>query len=460
MTSHVTNVVVLGAGMAGLSTAQALSEHVEQVTVVDRDQLDDHAEPRRGVPQGRHVNVLQLRGLDALEGLFPGLGEELVAAGAPAADWGRRGRFVLGGHRLARTPLGRETVTASRPLLEQRLRRRVAANPRVVLRGGCDVRGPVTQGDRPRVTGVRVRHRAGPTGERTLPADLVVDCTGRGSRTPAWLHELGYPQPSVEELRIDLAYSSRHYRLPPGTLDDDVAVVVGVTPHTPRGGSMFRVEDDRWVVSLAGMAGEAPPTDPVSYEHFAAGFAAADLHEALTAGAPLDDPVLHRFPADVRRRYEQLPSFPAGLLVAGDAICAFNPVYGHGVSVAALEAERLGELVAGGGPPGPQAWFEAVAGLVEAPWRLATGADLALPQVEGPRPLPARLLNAYMARYQAAASHDPVLAEQFIRVINLLDGPERLLRPAMIRRAYRRRPRSGATTPEPQPVGSHPVIDE
>ncbi|MFP4636658.1 MAG: FAD-dependent oxidoreductase, partial [Nitriliruptoraceae bacterium] len=159
MTTSMRDAVVLGAGMAGLSIAQALSEHVEQVTVVDRDHLDDRAEPRRGVPQGRHVHVLQLRGLDALEGLFPGLGQQLVADGASAADWSRRGRFVLGGHRLARGGLGREWIIASRPLLERQLFSRVAANANVVFLGDHDVLGPITTAGNQRITGVRVRSR-------------------------------------------------------------------------------------------------------------------------------------------------------------------------------------------------------------------------------------------------------------------------------------------------------------
>lgn len=437
MTTNMHRAVVLGAGMAGLSIAQALSEHVEQVTVVDRDHLDARAEPRRGVPQGRHVHVLQLRGLDALEGLFPGLGQELVAHGASAADWGARGRFVLGGNRLAQGAFGREWIIASRPMLEQHLFRRVAANTNVVLTGDCDVLAPTTTAGDEQVTGVRIRSHAEGAEERTLPADLVVDCTGRGSRTSTWLRELGYREPPTDELRIDLAYSSCHYRLPPDAVDDDVTIVIGPTPEAPCGGTLFRIEDDRWIVSLAGIAGTTPPTDPATYESFAAGLPAPDIHAALTAGERLDDPVRYRFPANVRRRYERLRRFPAGLLVAGDAVCAFNPVYGQGMSVAALEAEHLRELLDDGGPPEPRTWFRAVAGIVKAPWDMATGADLALPQVEGHRPLATRLLNAYLARYQAAAAHDPVLADRFISVVNLLDGPERLLHPANILRTAR-----------------------
>lgn len=155
-----THAVVLGASMAGLTIAQALGQRYDRVTVVERDHLGDRAEPRRGVPQSRHVHVLQLRGKDALEELFPGLGDDLITNGAVASDSGERGRITMSGHRFVRQALGRDIVSASRPLLEQHVRRRVRANPRVDLAGGCDALRPVTTADRRRVTGVAVRERA------------------------------------------------------------------------------------------------------------------------------------------------------------------------------------------------------------------------------------------------------------------------------------------------------------
>ena len=436
--------VVLGAGVAGLATALALAPHVGSVTVVDRDRLGDRPEPRQGVPQGRHVHVLLERGAEALERLAPGIGDELAAAGAPVADWGARGRFTFGGHRLARAPLGRESVAPSRPLLEHHLRRRVAARADVTILDGCAAVAPITSADASRVTGVRVRSDG--ADEQPLDADLVVDCTGRATRTPAWLEQLGYTPPAVDELRVDVRYASCHYRLAPEAVDGDVALICGPTPDAPRGGSMHRIEGEQWIVTMAGL-GEAPPTDPDGFEGYAARLVDPDLHAALRRGEPLDKPTPYRFVANVRRRYERLRHLPAGLLVVGDAACSFNPVYGQGMSVAAVEAERLAVLVAEQGLPSPRTWFRELSRIVSAPWDLATGSDLALPQIEGHRSPATRLLTAYLSRYQAAAAHDPALAEQFARVINLLDDPGHLLRPAMVRRVLlppspgRRRPR-------------------
>jgi 2-polyprenyl-6-methoxyphenol hydroxylase-like FAD-dependent oxidoreductase len=430
--------VVVGAGIAGLSMAQVLSTHFDQVTVLERDRLPDRPEVRRGVPQDRHVHGLLARGADALDALFPGLSDELVAAGAPAADWGERGRFYFNGHRYARGRLGREVISASRPFIETHVRRRVAGNRAVVIVDRCDVLDLVTTSDRRRVTGVRLRDRSGDGRETTLSADLVVDCSGRKSRAPSWLQTAGYQRPSVDELDVDLLYSTRQYWLPAGTLDGDVAVLIYPTRQVPRGGAMFRIEDDRWLVTLYGIAGECPPLSPDRHVPYAARLVGSDIHDAISAGEPLDDPVAYRFPTSRRVRYERMRRLPAGFLVAGDAVACFSPIYGQGMTVAALNATRLCDLLAEGAVPSPQTWFRAVADIVKTPWELAIGADLALPQIEGRRGLRIRLLNAYMARYHAAAADDAVLADQFGRVATLMDAPERLLHPRMLWRVFTR----------------------
>lgn len=240
---------MLGAGVAGLRTALALAPHVDTVTIVDRDRLEERPEPRPGVRQGRHVHVLLARGAEALERLAPGLTGELASTGAPVADWDARGRFTFGGHRLARAPLGRQNVSPSRPLLETHLRRRGAALSGVTVLDGCVAMAPTIPADHGRVTGVLARSREG-LEQRPLAADLVVDCTGRATRTPVRLRDLGYDPPVTEEVRVDLRDASYHYRLPPDGLDGDVALICGAlashrrrTPpasrSTPQGSSIL-----------------------------------------------------------------------------------------------------------------------------------------------------------------------------------------------------------------------------
>jgi 2-polyprenyl-6-methoxyphenol hydroxylase-like FAD-dependent oxidoreductase len=429
--------VVLGAGMAGLLAAHVLADAYGQVTVVDRDELPEGSSHRRGVPHGRHLHALAARGQQALEELFPGLTAELVAQGAPAGSLLANARLYLSGHRLRQTDTGLVLLCASRPLLEGTVRARVRALPNVTVLDRRDVVGLATTPDGRRVTGVRVLRRADGSAEELLGADLVVDATGRGSRVPLWLEALGYARPARAQVRVGLGYATRIYRLPPDVLDGDLAVLQAATPRHPRTGALQRLEGDRWMVTLAGILGDHPPTDPDGFLAFARSLRFPDIYRAIRDAEPLDDPVPFRFPASVRHRYERLDRFPDGLLVLGDAVCSFNPIYGQGMSVAALEALALRRHLEHGAEPHPRRWFRDLAKLVDVPWDMSAGGDLAFPGVPGRRTLKLRLVGAYLARLHAAAAHDARLAGAFVHVAGLVAPPQTLLSPRVAVRVLR-----------------------
>jgi 2-polyprenyl-6-methoxyphenol hydroxylase-like FAD-dependent oxidoreductase len=424
--------VVLGASMAGLAAARVLADTYERVTVLERDALPGAAAHRKGVPQSRHAHGLLAGGRVALEELFPGLTDELVARGAVTGDLQAETRWYNRGLRLCQGPSDLRALAVSRPLLEGRVRDRVRALPNVRLVDRCDAAGLVATPDGRRVRGVRVLRRAEGRAEEVLEADLVLDAAGRGSRSPVWLEQLGYPRPAEEELRIDVAYASRIYRRRPDHLDGDRAVVVAATLERPRAAAMLSMEGDRWIVTLASYRGPRPPTDPDGFLAFAAGLPAPDVFEVISDAEPLGEVLPARYPASVRRRYERLDQFPDGYLVTGDAVCGFNPVYGQGMSVAALEALALRECLRDGPAAGLAGrFFAKVARIVDIPWGIAVTADLRFPWIEGTRTARVRLVNAYLARFHVAAERDPVLGRAFLRVVNLIDRPEGLLRPAI-----------------------------
>jgi 2-polyprenyl-6-methoxyphenol hydroxylase-like FAD-dependent oxidoreductase len=429
--------VVLGASMAGLLAAQVLSDSYGQVTVIDRDELPEASTHRRGVPHGRHLHALAAQGQQALEELFGGLTAELVAGGVPAGDILADTRLFFSGHRLRRAPTGLGLLCASRPFLEGRVRARVRALPNVRLVDRCDVVGLATTPDRLRVTGARLLRRADGSAEEVLGADLVVDATGRGARTPAWLEALGYPRPPAAQVRVGLGYATRIYRLPPDALGGDLAVLQAATPRHPRAGALQVLEGHRWMVTLAGILGDHPPTDPVGFLDFARSLRFPDIYQAVRDAEPLDDPVAFRFPASVRHRYEKLHRFPDGLLVMGDAVASFNPIYGQGMSVAALEALALRRHLEHGTAPRPRRWFRELARVVDVPWDIAAGGDLVFPGVQGRRTAKVRLVSAYLARLHAAAAHDADLAAAFLRVAGLVAPPGSLLRPGVAARVLR-----------------------
>lgn len=428
--------VVLGASMGGLLAARALADFYDAVTVVERDELPGGPAHRRGVPQGRHVHGLLGSGSEVLGQLFPGILDELATAGANVVDDGDLSRIWLrfNGHDLNRSCSFAKPMTsylASRPFLEAHVRRRVWAIGNVTVLDDHDVVKLIAAVP-DRVTGVRVANRD-TRHERELTADLVVDAMGQAGRTPAFLDALGYGRPMEDFIVAEVAYASQLVSVPPGTLTEKL-ILVGPVPERPTGGALFACENDTWMVTLAGLVGHEPPTDRTAMIRYAAEFAPPPMLAGLEAAAPLTQVSRYRYPASLRRRYDKMLRFPAGLLVFGDAMCSFNPVYGQGMSVAALEAIVLRDCLSEGDRDLGRRFFRAAAKPVGAAWQMASGADLAVPQVQGRRSVRTRLANWYTGRLLTAAESDPVVTEGFFRVMNLVDPPARLLRPKIVKR--------------------------
>jgi 2-polyprenyl-6-methoxyphenol hydroxylase-like FAD-dependent oxidoreductase len=446
--------VVLGASMAGLLAATVVAKAYDHVTLVERDELVGDGEPRRGVPQGRHAHLLLPRGGEILDELFPGLLAELCRDGGATSDSLDRLHFEIGGHLFSQDPMSVDTPAhvQSRPFLEAHVLRRVRDLPNVTVLDGHDVVGIRADASGRHVIGARVAPRDGRSLERHLPADLVVAATGRNSTVPAWLTELGYDVPDEEEVRVDIKYATRRMRLDRAVTEPTDLVLIGPTPTRPTLFGALVQEHDTWVVTLAGFAGHHPPTDPDGWLAFAERTAPGRFVEAIRAGEYLDGVHAHRFPANLRRRYDRLVRFPDGLLVVGDAVCSFNPIYGQGMTVAALEALALRDTLAGGSTDLPRRFFKAASRPVARAWQFAVGADLSMPPdvVPGPRALPTRLVNGYIDRYQAAAEDDPVLATHFLNVTGFDEPVRTLFGPSSVGRLVqqrRRRVREDAPLP-------------
>jgi len=422
--------VVLGGSLAGLLAARVLADHYREVVVVDRDDLDaDLDGPRRGVPQARHTHGLLVSGAEAIERIVPGFTRSLLARGATRADILARSRWSMGGGTLCRNDSGLFGLLASRTLIESEVRRRVAATPGVTFRGRHDIAGLLASPDRERVVGALVVPRDGRP-SYDLPADLVVDATGRGSRAPLWLRSLGFQAPPVTSVETGITYVTRIFEARPGVLDDLDGDVVGVQPPSRRGGVALRQEGGCWTVTLTGCFGEQPPTDLAGFADFAASLPTPGLAEIVEQCPPVGEAETFRYPASRWQHWERLDRRPAGLVVVGDAVCSFNPVYGQGMSSTALQIERLRDLLADDVPDLAGRCAAAFAEVAATPWALATGKDRRFPGLPR-KPLPERLLDRYLDRLLSVAGQDPAVTLAFGRVLNLLAAPPSLLAPAV-----------------------------
>jgi len=446
--------VVIGASIAGLLAAAALSGACPRVTLFERDTLPAEPGPRRGVPQTRQLHALQARGVQALDELLPGLRDELVAAGGVLADMQGDIHWYLDDYLLKTARTGLEGIGISRPLLEWLIRSRVAALPGVTITDATDVVGLATADDH--VTGVTVRAtRTRDAAEETIAADLVIDAAGAGSRIPVWLPQLGLDAPRMTRVRAGVTYVTRMYRRDQKQLDGRFGSLVTPYPGRPFGGAVLRQEGERWVVLLAGMVGTEPPLDEDGMIAFADQFACGDIAAVLRESAPLTEPLKYTYPESARNHYEKLGRRLGGLLVIGDAYCGFNPIYGQGITIAALEAlilRRLlgateGSATEGSATEGrgtedsgaglARAYFQAAGKLVDEAWETSASSDLRFPEVEGRRRRGAGLINAYGEKFRAAASVDPALGETFLRVANMAEKPAKLLSPGTVLRVFR-----------------------
>ncbi|GAA2917508.1 hypothetical protein GCM10020221_12170 [Streptomyces thioluteus] len=424
--------VVIGGSMAGLLAARALTDTYEEVLMVDRDVLPATLDHRVGVPQARHAHWLLAGGLEVLESFFPGLSAELAAAGATPYDPQRDGSWVFDGRPAQRAPSGLACLAMSRTLLESRLRARIAALPGVRVLSRHEVVGLLTAPDGCGIGGVRAVRRGRPEPALEMRADLVVDASGRASRTPLWLRELGHRAPREERVRVKVAYASRHYRRESHHVPGTSAIGRHVTPDRSRGAALYAEEGDRWVLTLAGVLSGEPPVSADAFMMFGRSLDDSRIRQVVMDAEPLDDPVRTRFPEALRRRYERLPRPPEGLVVIGDAMCSTNPTLAHGMSVAAFQAKALHDCLRAGTERLPRRYHRRAARVLTVPW-IATRTSDVLPYESGCR-RSVFLWSADLARIvlSAAMERDALVTRTCLRIAHLVTGLWPLLSPRIL----------------------------
>ena len=431
--------IVVGGSIAGLLAARVLSDHFEHVTLIDRDFLPDSPEPRKGAPQTAHVHVLLRRGMLIMQALFPQLDDDLTQAGALTVNWTR--------DLVTFTPAGWAprfdstfiTRTLSRGLLEQLIRRRVAAIQNVTIEPRCEAIEPVSNAGRSVCLGLKVRYRDwAENAVVSLSADLIVDASGRSSHGPEWLAALGYAQLEETVINAHIGYATRVYRRPANLHADwKVMIVHARPPFDPRSGLIYPIENDLWMVNLGGVGDERPPTDDQAFLDYTKTLIHPALYDSIKDAEPVSPVYAYQRTENRLRHFERLTRWPEHFVMLGDAACAFNPIYGQGMTVAALEAQALDKWLRSG--QSSLEFEKQIMPVVRGPWLLATNADLRLPGVEGARPGRFdKLVQTYVDGFIRLACRDPQALATFMAVTHLMEPPSAMLRPALARKVLPR----------------------
>jgi 2-polyprenyl-6-methoxyphenol hydroxylase-like FAD-dependent oxidoreductase len=415
--------IVIGAGIGGLAAAGALADYFEDVLVLERDDLPASPAPRPGTPQSRHVHILLSGGARALDELFPNFTQKAVEAGAMTVDYTldtrtERGEFDP----FPQRKLGIVSCWASRPLIEFTVRELLQQRSNVTFVQGCRVRAIMTaDGD---VIGVRAD--TAEAKDATFPADLVIDASGRGALTLELLKSAGYPLPEETCIGMDLSYSTGVFAVPQDDARDWKSVVMSpAAPQTSRGALLFPCEGNRWMLTLTGLHSDKPAGDWEGFIEDARSLRTQTIHNAVSGAQRIGD--IHRaaMPASVRRHFERLASFPRRLLPVGDAICRFNPTFGQGMTVAALEGTLLRRLLSAHAADADpftglaSSYFSQVSELLVSPWSTAN-LDFLYPETTGSRPPGLRETIEFGRAIFRLAARDPEVHRLFYEVQHLL----------------------------------------
>jgi 2-polyprenyl-6-methoxyphenol hydroxylase-like FAD-dependent oxidoreductase len=435
--------VVIGGSIAGLCAARVLADCYSRVTVYERDRLPSAPANRATVPQDRHLHMLMARGAMEFDSLFPGLLEDMVAAGVPMLE-NRPDciHFGAAGHVLGVGQTLHDEFTAyvpSRPHLEWQLRRRVQDmdNVEIVRRSVAE---PRFDRARQRVTGVLLDHPAaqGPEGPEPefVPADLVVDAAGRGTRLPVWLTQWGYRRPSEETIDIGINYATQQFRMPEGLIAEKV-VVAGASHDRSLGLGMLCYEDATWVLTTFGVANAKPPATFPGMLALADELLPAHFTTALAQAEPLGDPAFHAFPASRWRRYDKLDRFPAGIVPFGDAVASFNPTFGQGMTMTSLQAGNLRRALQSPDDQLAAELSRATAKTTYPVWMMNAIGDITFHHAGAKDPIPWwwRPSGALFDQFLGAAETESVLAEWFLRRFSLLDSLYMIPPPRIVGRA-------------------------
>lgn len=433
--------VIIGGSMGGLLASRALSDYFEEVAIIEKDVLDDTSlETRKSVPQGKHTHAFMQGGANLLKEFFPDLDLTLEAGtfptdGAGELQWYQHGRWKV------RFSSGINLYFCNRMKLEQTIRKQVRKIPNVHFLCGQKFSRFLTNGEASHIQGVEIEDIGRSNGKESIMADLVIDASGRGSKSPKMLEQMGYPRVTETSFKIDVAYASRLYRMPPGFLEKEKAFAIHpMAPYTKRLGVLYPFGDDSLMLTLGGWGGDHPSTEEDEFLEYARSLPTPDIYNCIKDLEPLTPITPYKFPSNLWRRYEKLSSWPGNFAIIGDAVCSFNPIYGQGMTATIFDAWNLRKILQSvrsgrhelDSPKLFRRFQKLVAKVIWTPWLLAAIEDFRFNETEGERPPGLTFLLWYVEQLYKLSGTNPEVHRRVIEVLCFLKGPIALLHPVVV----------------------------
>ncbi|MCA1046731.1 FAD-dependent oxidoreductase [Bacillus toyonensis] len=426
--------IVIGGSMAGKFAAKALSTSFKEVIILEVGDKWDGKASRKRVPQSDHPHVLLKGGEKAIEELFPTITNELIEAGSIINNFTRDLKWHQFG--LWKQPFIGEVhmIQQSRPLLEWHIQKRIDQVSNITITYKTLVNGLLVDGKLNKVCGVKVKYLE--TGmQEEVHADIVVDASGFGSKSMEWLREYEI-EVQEEKVRIDLFYATRMFQLKENEELDCCNMLMSPSfPENPYGVLIQTIEDNRYFVTFSGYANEkAPQTDNEFYD-FAENLSIPNVTEFLNKAEGITDIKTYKIPYQVRRRFDLVNNVPEGLLVVGDAQCRFDPVFGQGVSVAAMEAHQLQLLLQSRkhlDKTFTQQFYKKTADIIETPWDMTTTEISRHPQLKRELTTKQKFQLWYTKQIYRLSASDSDVYIRLVRVMNLIRSPFHLFHPKVL----------------------------
>ncbi len=394
--------IIIGGGMAGLLSSRVLSEEFE-VFIIEKDR---YKKGRNGIPQADHIHILLARCVEILKKLFPDIEEQLLRRGANKIDFIRdaRVRFPTGWSLNFSSNL--YTFTCSRYLLESVILDEIKKYEKIrILHGRVD--GLVTNNNK--INGVRV-------GDEIIEGDLVVDASGKHTNTPRWLEELGFGRVRVSKVDSYIGYATRIIEL-----DEEPEwksmIIFPKPPDNPRMGVLLKIEDQKWMVGALGINKNYPPTSDDEFLEYLRVLEDNSIYEMVKNARYSSNIYAYREIGSRRYHYEEI-MMPRNLIIIGDAVTSLNPIYGQGMTIAALTASSLRNYD-----------MKKIIEISKFPWILGTSEDFRWRDTKGYKPIVTNFIQWLIHYLMLLSTEDKDIARTFSKVIHMLEEPTTLLKP-------------------------------